>query len=103
MHWDAHLPVVEVVLDQVQQLRHGGEQQHPVLAEEELHQHAVQPVHLATLPHVEVGGPNILHGVAEVRVVAHLHNKRNQNTQIIHVKFSLNIKVGSCGTYSSCM
>jgi hypothetical protein len=34
--------------------------------------------------------------------IDHMH-ELYQNTQIIHVKFSLNIKVGSCGTYSSCM
>ena len=63
----------QVGLQQVQELGHGGEEEHAVARRMELDQHAIQDLELAAAPHehrrvVVVGGR-----VAQARVVAHLH------------------------------
>eukprot|EP00951_Prasinocladus_malaysianus_P028367 scaffold258209_cov49-Prasinocladus_malaysianus.AAC.2 len=67
----AYHPPLEIALEDVEQLGHGGEEQHPVLGVEELDQQPVKHHHLAAL-----GDP--LHGldeerrVGKQRVIAHL-------------------------------
>ena len=62
----------EVVLDDVQQLGHGGEQQHAVLGVEQLDQQSVEPEHLAARRHDALGPEALLAVVHHQRVVAQL-------------------------------
>jgi hypothetical protein len=66
------LPPAQVDLQQVQQLGHSGEEQHPVPAQLHLHQEPVEDEHLAALAHNGVPHRPGLGRVGQHGVVAHL-------------------------------
>lgn len=70
-----HVAPTESHLQQVQQARHGGEEQHAVPGRVQLDQHAVQRGQLATAPRQLARVRARRLNVAQVRVVAHLRNR----------------------------
>lgn len=66
-------PPPEVSLQHVQQAGHGAEEQHSVASTVQLDEQPVQHTQLATLPQQLCLVCAIVRGVAQGRVVAHLH------------------------------
>lgn len=84
----------EVGLQQVQQLGHGGEEEHAVARRMELYQHAVQHLELAAAPHEHRSVVVIRRWVAQARVIAYLHACVNRGTVSMPPAAALHLEGG---------